>query len=767
MIKKYFDFRYFSLLESLLKIDKDLNFIISQISDKDPVAKMMRSLINQDIKTNVNYLKTSDKNDDVKFVNDTQVKRFIDAGQDPFERATNSAKIGRTVRQILTANNISVTDQQIEKFVNTYKNAWDKSFKKTSEGIHLVSGEDIRNWYLESKYVPGGGQLNNSCMRYDSTQDFLNIYTENPEVCQLVILVDDKNRLLGRAILWKLISGINKYGYYLDRVYTRFDSDVEKFADWYKDFIKATDDNFKAHFIGHTNDCRVQLKKWKFKLYPYMDTLSILDYETGVLGTWSLENRDKLQYHLQNTSGHPNVPGHEWSEHYQKWLPSQDCVWISGKDDYFLKSDCVKDFKNDWIHKDFAVYSDYYKAYVDSDSTEELEGFGLVDSNDILNVYDSVDEEGRPHSRKKFLYSKLKGSNYVKVEYGWNDQWVNKDFCGYDTYNSVNFIKKSDNDEYQSLYEVTISEYNDFNDLFDDLVDKFSVNYISYGIDDNVTKTPIFHSLYLNDERDLKYFFATEAMLDYLNLKSDGRNIVYMKNQDYNKGYQKMCYQYTFEMIKKWSENIKGCNIEPLLKQLEKIDKFLYSNSVGDYRSINDSYIAMKKYGSYTKYFNHTLSELYEEYSVYDSILSDKTIEQYAKFTKDSNLSYESESIDYKDGDLKKQLTSFVSKYKDLILYFSYWYIVFNDDDYAGYRLSSFIDKNNIEISSSTSTFLKYLCRYNDVGGEFAQSINNIRREINRNSLSDNLIKENSINRYDDDYDKSINIYNDFLTFLK
>ena len=80
-------------------------------------------------------LKTSDKNDDVKFVNDTQVKRFIDAGQDPFERATNSAKIGRTVRQILTANNISVTDQQIEKFVNTYKNAWDKSFKKTSEGI--------------------------------------------------------------------------------------------------------------------------------------------------------------------------------------------------------------------------------------------------------------------------------------------------------------------------------------------------------------------------------------------------------------------------------------------------------------------------------------------------------------------------------------------------------------------------------------------------------------------------------------------------------
>jgi hypothetical protein len=166
MIKKYFDFSFFLLLESILKVNPEFDELIKSISDKDPVAKMLLSLIDKDIKTNVNYLKPSDKNDDMKFVNDTQVKRFIDAGQDPFDRATNSAKIGRTVRQILTTNGISVTDPQIEKFVNTYKNAWDKSFKKTSEGIHVVSGEEIRNWYLFDKYVPGGGQLNSSCMRY-------------------------------------------------------------------------------------------------------------------------------------------------------------------------------------------------------------------------------------------------------------------------------------------------------------------------------------------------------------------------------------------------------------------------------------------------------------------------------------------------------------------------------------------------------------------------------------------------------------------------
>jgi hypothetical protein len=768
MIKKYFDFKYLSLLESLLKIDKDLNLIISKISDKDPVAKMLSSLINQDIKTNVNYLKPSDKNDDIKFVNDTQVKRFIDAGQDPFDRATNSAKIGRTVRQILTSNGISVTDQQIEKFVNSYKNAWDKSLKKTQEGISLVSGEEIRNWYLESNYVPGGGQLNNSCMRYESTQEFLNIYTENKESCQLVILVDERNRLLGRALLWKLIDGVNKYDYYLDRVYTRFDSDTEKFADWYKDFIKATDNDFKAHFIGKTSGCKVQLKNWKFKKYPYMDTLSILDYETGILGTYEIENRLKLQYHIQDTGGSPTVPGHEWSEHYQKWLNSSDCVWINDKDDYFLKTDCVRDYKNDWIHKDYAVYSEYYKAYVDSDNSEELEGFGLVDSNDILNVYDSV-ENGKPNGSRKFLYSKVRGSKYVRVEYKWYDQWINKDFCGYDAYNNINFIKKDDiEEEYKLLYKVTSDEYNNSNDLFSGLIDKiYLFYYYSYGIDDKYTKSPIFQYLYESDEQDRKHLFATKAMLDYLNLESDGRSIVYMKNNDYCKGYHKMCYQYTVESLKIWSENIKGCSIETLLKELEEINNFLYSNSVGDYRSINDSYNAMKKHDSYTKYFNHTLSELYKDYDVYENILNDETIEELSRYFKDSQRLQESESIDYRDSNLKEKLKNFVSKYKDLILYFSYWYIVFNDEDYANYRISSYIDKNNIDISNSISSLITYFCRYTDVGDKYAQSINTIRREVNNKGLSQNFIKENNINRYDDEYEKSIKLYNDFLTFLK
>ncbi len=63
MMRGYFNFRVFSLLESILKVDPDFLSLIERINDKgDPVAKFLYSLVSKDIKTNANYLKVSDKN---------------------------------------------------------------------------------------------------------------------------------------------------------------------------------------------------------------------------------------------------------------------------------------------------------------------------------------------------------------------------------------------------------------------------------------------------------------------------------------------------------------------------------------------------------------------------------------------------------------------------------------------------------------------------------------------------------------------------------
>ena len=66
------------------------------------------------------------------------------------------------------------------------------------------------------------------------------IYTENPDVCKMLILIED-DKLIGRALVWKL-SSIKIYGkdpvqdsWFMDRQYTIKDSDVEKFRNYAKE----------------------------------------------------------------------------------------------------------------------------------------------------------------------------------------------------------------------------------------------------------------------------------------------------------------------------------------------------------------------------------------------------------------------------------------------------------------------------------------------------------------------------------------------------
>ena len=62
-------------------------------------------------------------------------------------------------------------------------------------------------------------------MKYYRCKDYFNIYIENPDVCQLLIFTDPNDKLLGRALLWKLEDGSN----YMDRIYTNRDSYIELF----------------------------------------------------------------------------------------------------------------------------------------------------------------------------------------------------------------------------------------------------------------------------------------------------------------------------------------------------------------------------------------------------------------------------------------------------------------------------------------------------------------------------------------------------------
>lgn len=202
-------------------------------------------------------------------------------------------KIGRAVRQIFKELDIQTTDKAIEEFVNAYKSYID--YIKADKVIEIVSGEDIRHWYLETNNY-GSGQLSNSCMRYKQCQPYFDIYTKNPDVCQLLILKSpDKTKICGRALLWKLNNG----KLYMDRIYCNMDSDVNIFKKWGKD------NNVLHSYLDDTNEkFFIQLNKnLKYKKYPFMDTFLYFDESNGVLSNSSLKSYIELQDTSGGTSG--------------------------------------------------------------------------------------------------------------------------------------------------------------------------------------------------------------------------------------------------------------------------------------------------------------------------------------------------------------------------------------------------------------------------------------------------------------------------------
>lgn len=170
----------------------------------------------------------------------------------------------------------------IEKFVNAYtakvlfeQNALDR-FK-------VVSGEEIRKWYDEKNYsnINGGGQLNNSCMRFSRCRKYFDIYVENPKVCQLLILMDSTGKKIdGRALLWKTESGEN----FMDRVYTSKDSYMKLFKQW------GEQNNYQMKSYNYRGEnIIVKVNPKIYSYYPYMDTLSCYAPVKGILSVLTVD----------------------------------------------------------------------------------------------------------------------------------------------------------------------------------------------------------------------------------------------------------------------------------------------------------------------------------------------------------------------------------------------------------------------------------------------------------------------------------------------
>ena len=226
----------------------------------------------------------------------------------------NPIKIGRLIRAILTKANVSFTDKDVEDFTNTYKATYD-FMKDVLKQFDVIQGDKIAYWYEKNNYVSGGGTLNNSCMADVDTENYFDIYCYNPQVSLVILYSDDgkiegekytSNKIKGRAILWD--ANINgKEGKFMDRVYTRFDSDVDLFKQfaekngwWYKksQSMEPSETITNGSESAGNPNITVQLKEGTWDYYPYCDTMCYLDTNDD-----TLTNREVGDRMLRDTGG--------------------------------------------------------------------------------------------------------------------------------------------------------------------------------------------------------------------------------------------------------------------------------------------------------------------------------------------------------------------------------------------------------------------------------------------------------------------------------
>lgn len=413
--------------ESMIYYTKEFKDSLYKLSLKNKIAKDLIDVEYTDVKPDMTFIGMSDKEGYFSF---TQIKKAVNSlkksveefaksndiepdsmsriytriedgttsqsdvnhlyNENPWslkDKARSDAKIAKLVNQIFPDK---YTNKEVEEFTNLFKKVGD-----TASEFALVEGEDIRKWYNSDKYESDSGELGNSCMRYQKCGSYLDIYVENPEVCKLLILKsEDGESIKGRVIIWKITDiDIENVEYYMDRIYAIDDATklmFQQYADkqgWLKRLRSSYGDS-RDFKLGDTEyediKATIQLKKWKFDYYPYMDTFKRLEKSDGILINDD-DEEDQGYYIMTHTDGSYDDTSGKWSNWFDERIPESNAIYSEPLEDWIYNEDTVEvevgsrrhigvypeDYDEivedcvtkNWIHRDDSVYSEWYDSY--------------------------------------------------------------------------------------------------------------------------------------------------------------------------------------------------------------------------------------------------------------------------------------------------------------------------------------------------------------------------------------------------------------------
>ena len=309
---------------------------------------------------------------------------------------------GKFVSLLKPYLNKDFKDYEIENFVNTFKRLTkDSKINTTDFTCKIVEGNDIYKYYQLNvcAETTWKGPLYTSCMK-NSSKDILELYTLNNTNIKMIVLLDNDNKLRGRALLFKLDS--NKL--FLEKIYSITNDDSIHIYNYYINELKGEYNNEDGNI---PNDETVSLYYSPFDLtkVPYLDTFRCWDADTNVLCIDETDIENGLILNSADGDATPigNVIVLGSDINTRGFCYAKDAVdlWNNDKDkkencivlkngEYAHEDDCVKDYENDYIlvKDSIELSSKFYKRYTNSyalksDTVETHDGEVILERDSV------------------------------------------------------------------------------------------------------------------------------------------------------------------------------------------------------------------------------------------------------------------------------------------------------------------------------------------------------------------------------------------------
>lgn len=380
----------------------EFDYVLEQIKGQSEVARLLlkqRHSIDFLVDNPINYISVSNSDPTkISYLTTERIEFLKEKGEDFWESPRRfHIKPGSFVSKLFK----SIHPMDVQIFSSLYKNV----VSKTTTKFEVISGSQIRHYYHHESYSKEYGSLGSSCMKYDQCQDYLDIYVKNPHLIKMLVVLDQHDKLIGRALLWD--DGFNKI---MDRIYTIDDDNYQFMIKTWADengylYKKEQKWNNTLYFEskGKVEFKKIEFKldKFNFRYYPYMDTFKFIDLSTGKIYNYQPEGVNFKT--ICSTDGDTQ---------------SQNIYTLCNKSNMYFTSDSIVYVPNrGWnVSSDYTCYSDIYDTYIlreDALYDHDL-GDWIFQDNDLNN--EILIQQKRQVTKASNLWDNLYvEDNYIEI----------------------------------------------------------------------------------------------------------------------------------------------------------------------------------------------------------------------------------------------------------------------------------------------------------------------------------------------------------------